>query len=126
MSDCNKTPTFITAPLTFSPEPEDCFFTLDCGTNWCPGWAIARLTLPFAVYSNVFCLVWDSTGTTHWVTGNKVKKRGDCHRFEFAYYQKFDWKKWQTFTPITEGYIPTAGNVWKESDRLSIGEHFEF
>lgn len=100
----------LTATVDISEEGKDCFFTLDCGVNWCPGWVIGKITLPVAIYSNIYYLVWDATGCPHWVSASKVKYRGDCHKFEFAYYKTFDWEKWRNFPKITDPIIPTSGN----------------
>jgi hypothetical protein len=89
-----------TPTVNLNPEPIDCFFTLDCGCNWCPGWVIGEVTLPLSIYSNMFRLIYDSGGGTHWIHANKVKYRGECHIFEYAYYKTFDWQKWRTFPKV--------------------------
>lgn len=92
----------ITAIINLNPKPIDCFFTLDWGCNWCPGWVIGEVILPFSAHSNRFCLVYDSSGGTHWTDANKVKYRGECHQFDYDYFKIFDWQKWRTFPKITE------------------------
>lgn len=127
MSELPKTPTYLSAVVTLRNTPQDCFFSLDCGTNWCPGWAIADIILPLAVHANQYVLVWDAVGITYWIVKHKVRFRGDIHKFDYDYYQtKFDWNKWRLFKPINESFIPSAGNVYKESDGAAVGEYFEF
>ena len=100
MSQNDRTPTYLSATVTVRSQPQDCFFTLDCGVNWCPGLAIADIILPLAVHANQYALVWDITGTTYWVAKHKVRYRGDIYKFDFDRYQKFNWDKWQQFPAL--------------------------
>lgn len=105
MAEFNNFLTNLSAIIKIRNTPEDCFFTFDCGTNWCPGWAIGDVTLPLAVTSNQYILVWDIAGTTYWVSRNKVKYRHNCPMFDYTYYRNFDWNKWQKFPSL--GIKPT-------------------
>jgi len=51
----------------------NCFFSCDCGLNWCTGCVIATIRLPLAEHSNEFVLVCDIGNELHWVAANRVK-----------------------------------------------------
>jgi hypothetical protein len=92
-----------TVAIILNSKPIDCFFTLD-GSNWCPGWVVANVELPLSVHSNMFYLVYDFGGDLHWVQANKLKFRGECPNFEYAYFKTFNWQKWQQF-PTVNSYL---------------------
>jgi len=51
----------------------DCFFSCDCGLNWCTGQVIATIRLPMTEHSNEFVLVRDIGNECHWVAANRIK-----------------------------------------------------
>jgi len=51
----------------------NCFFSCDCGLNWCPGSVTATVRLPMTDYSNEFVLVYDIGNECHWVAANLVR-----------------------------------------------------
>ncbi len=51
----------------------NCFFSCDCGFNWCTGQVVATIRLPMTNYSNEFVLVCDIGYELHWIAANRVK-----------------------------------------------------
>lgn len=71
-------------------RPKDCFF--QDGDNWCPGWAIAKVELPYARWKHTFYLVRDFSGIAYWRSGVKFRERNNNHSF-FDRHPNLDWSK---------------------------------
>lgn len=110
------TPTNITAVVTIFNDTRDCFFCID-GNNWSPGWVVGEIKLPLALYSNIYKLVWSVSMRTYWVAGNRVKYRGECHNFDYHYFQNFDWGMVKNFPKIDADFIPSPENTWQPSNK---------
>ena len=118
---------FITITVDLKPDPTDCFFTLDCGCNWCPGWVVGDVRLPLTYPFSGYCLLYDATGVTHWVQRSKIKYRGESEKFNYYRYQsEFDWQKWRNFPKVDEHFNPKPENIRKESDTLNSDQYSDF
>ena len=78
-------------------EIKDCYFKN--GENWYPGWAVARITLPYTQWTHTFYLVRDFSGVAHWIPA--IKFRDDLTHL-FDQHPNLDWRKIYHFDPLPE------------------------
>lgn len=78
-------------------EIKDCYFK--DGENWYPGWAIAKIYLPYANWTHISYLVRDFSGLAYWKP--LVKFREDQPHL-FDQHPNLDWEKIHHLDPLPE------------------------
>lgn len=76
---------------------KDCFFT--DGSNWHPGWALAKIDLPFAHWKHTLYLVRDFSGIAYWKLA--VEFRESSPQL-FNRHPNLDWHKIYHFDALPE------------------------
>ena len=88
---------FDTVNIEWLSKPKDCFF--QDSESWYPGWAIAKVHLPYAQWTHIFYLVQDFSGIAYWKA--RVSFREESLR-RFDQYPNLDWTKIERLAPITK------------------------